>query len=100
MQNLNVQFEGVTEEDLTEILSELHIKDEAHTIVSSSRATGDIFLDLILKLSEIDLNALSLLVGYSVGKGISIFQVVSGKRQAIRSLKDATEVLEEAKNSD
>ncbi len=92
---LDLQFHGVSEEDVKQLLTELGIDPSPHTVVAPQRTTGDPLVDLVLALKNIDLDSLSLLIGYAVGRDLRLYRLIQGTREAIKSLADANALLKE-----
>jgi hypothetical protein len=98
MAQLDLQFQRISKAELETVLSQLDIQPNTYKLSESKGASGDVFMDLALELSKIDLNALSLLVGYALGKGVSVYQFLRGKRTKIDTLSDArTELIDKSR---
>ena len=89
MADLELQFENMSKAELISLMAEASMDSGAYKIIERKGASGDTLLDTIIELSKIDLNLLSLLIGFSVGKGVSVFRLLNGKPKKIDSLERA-----------
>lgn len=88
MQNVNLQFEGISEADLETILADACLSPDAFEVSAPSRASGNMIVDVLVVLSHTELNALSLVIGYLLGKGVEVFSK-KDIRKKIGSVSDA-----------
>jgi hypothetical protein len=100
MTHLDLELQGISADELERHLKQLGIDLADHKIIAPKMTSGDVFVDLIIKLSHIELNALSLLVGYAIGKGLHLFALLKGVRQAVDTLEEAKRLLETVQKQD
>lgn len=92
MVEVDFRLSGIDREDLENVLSEIGLPDTAYTIDEPKFASGAEFLELLVQLSNTEISLLDLFIGYCLGKGIPISQVVSGIERPISTLKDAANI--------
>lgn len=92
MQNINLQFEGISEADLEKFLADARLSPDAYEVSAPSRTSGSVVVDVLVALSKIDLNALSVVIGYLMGTGVALFYM-EGVRKKIGSVSDAIRLL-------
>ncbi|RSL18449.1 hypothetical protein EDE15_4022 [Edaphobacter aggregans] len=92
MQNFDLQLEGISEADLEKVLKDARLSPDAYKVNTPSRSTGNTIVDIMLELSKIDLNALSVVIGYLMGTGVALFYM-EGVRKKIGSVSDAHKLL-------
>ena len=94
MQNLDLQLEGISQADLEKVLEDARLSPDTYKVNTPSRSTGDAIVDVMLELSKIDLNALSVVIGYLMGTGVALFYM-EGVRKKIGSVSDALKLMKQ-----
>src|ERR1700687_2677304 len=94
MQNLDLQLEAILKADLEKVLEDARLSPDTYKVNTPSRSTGDAIVDVMLELSKIDLNALSVVIGYLMGTGVALFYM-EGVRKKIGSVSDALKLMKQ-----
>jgi uncharacterized membrane protein YqgA involved in biofilm formation len=95
---MDLRLSGTSATEISVLLNQIGLDHADIKVTQPDRATGQPIVDLFVELSKIDINLLSLLIGYAIGKGFSIDKLVNGISRPIVNLEDAKkEIIDESK---
>jgi hypothetical protein len=98
MDQLDLRLEGSTALEFQRLMTEAGMDPAAYDVFESRGSTGNPYLDIIITLSHTDLNALTLVIGYLIGKGLPLSAL--GGRLRIDGLKQAREQIVQLSSDD
>lgn len=89
---IDLRIEGVDRVEFSQLLEQVGVKS-GFSIEESKRLTGGSFIELMVELSKVDLNLMTLVLGFLLGKGAKLSTIISGRMEELHGPNEFAKIL-------